>query len=270
MGLSLSHTIKVFVGTLVGALGLVATWWALDLAMWTAAKDFRDDCRQQAQMFNMTSPECEKVLGRGLDRPPTWRSYLKSPVNGLWGRSEFRAFGIPVEPRGQPASMSASRNSRIVHDELDTSFVPGYGPDEDEDSLEPMSVERTIQHLEDDYDHFWDHWNTDERNHSYPVGQNGTVAGAVESMEIHLLPYPWVPRRHEELGWPMPEEQHEEWTSTCISPSTGRDLPQLETVGLTINWPSHGEALLATFVVLALVHDMAFGRSARKTRQKWQ
>jgi hypothetical protein len=42
-----SKLLKVTIGTIIGLLGVTAGWWALDLAMWTSVKEWRDDCREQ-------------------------------------------------------------------------------------------------------------------------------------------------------------------------------------------------------------------------------
>jgi hypothetical protein len=45
--LKASRALKVALGAVIGLLGIIATWWALDLAMWNSVKEWRDDCRNQ-------------------------------------------------------------------------------------------------------------------------------------------------------------------------------------------------------------------------------
>lgn len=67
---------KVAVAAIVGTLGLIATWWALDLAMWTAVKDYRDDCRGEVALGHDLSGTCEEILAQELQKPPVWRSFI--------------------------------------------------------------------------------------------------------------------------------------------------------------------------------------------------
>jgi hypothetical protein len=80
--LTLVKVLKLSVGATVGVLSLLAAWWALDLAMWTSVKDFREDCRDHLEAFNWTTPACRDVLKRPLRPPPTWRDYLDKVAPG--------------------------------------------------------------------------------------------------------------------------------------------------------------------------------------------
>ena len=94
---------RLCLGAAVAVLGVTAAWWALDLAMWTAMKEFRDDCRDERAANLTVSAECDDALARSLRRPPVWRDYLRFP-----GETPYRAF-------------RETRPTAVDHDELDDS-----------------------------------------------------------------------------------------------------------------------------------------------------
>lgn len=88
-----SRIAKVALGTIIASLGLVATWIALDVAMWTAVKEWRDDCRDQKANNIMVSARCAEILSQELVPPPTWRSFLSrlpDPMKGSYSKLEDR------------------------------------------------------------------------------------------------------------------------------------------------------------------------------------
>jgi hypothetical protein len=84
---------KLALTATIACLGLIATWIALDVAMWTATKEWRDDCREQ-QAANLTvSARCEEILSKELVAPPGWRSYLRLPDSFGTGYAKMRYEG---------------------------------------------------------------------------------------------------------------------------------------------------------------------------------
>ena len=95
------NCIKIATASIIGLLGVIATWWALELAMWTAVKEYRDDCRQQvsATITMLSTPpvtsECQQSLEQELRPPTMWRSFLHTAKTrgGNLGRRWDSLFG---------------------------------------------------------------------------------------------------------------------------------------------------------------------------------
>jgi hypothetical protein len=115
--LKATRTAKLALTATIACLGLIATWIALDVAMWTAAKEWRDDCREQ-QAANLTiSARCEEILSKELVAPPGWRNYLRLPDVFGTGYAKMRYEG---------SSVSHDEEGFVERDEVDGGMAAGY------------------------------------------------------------------------------------------------------------------------------------------------
>lgn len=189
--------VKLVTGAMVGILGLVATWWALDLAMWTAAKDFREDCREQFQTFNVTSPECDKILRQSLRPPPTWRDYFKTNIPKV---QYYRVHGSPSHDELGASEPIATQYGDIVMGDTST-LIFNFPLDE------AVCEER------------WAFSATIEENCACHVWTNGTAVGTVEVADVYV-PHFSGPEQCEELGSLMQLADQELWRLECVYPWT--------------------------------------------------
>ena len=194
---SVVGVVKLVTGAMVGILGLVTTWWALDLAMWTAAKDFREDCREQFQAFNVTSPECDKILRQRLRPPPTWRDYFKTDI---------------------PKVQSYRVTDRTSHDELGASepIAKQYG---DAVMCDTATLSFNWPLVEAVFEERWDFSATFEENCPCQVSTNSTAVGMVEVADVYA-PHVSGPKQWEELGALMKLAEQELWRAECVQPWT--------------------------------------------------
>ncbi|KIW50194.1 hypothetical protein PV05_11807 [Exophiala xenobiotica] len=189
--------VKLVTGAMVGILGLVATWWALDLAMWTAAKDFREDCREQFQAFNVTSPECDKILRQSLRPPPTWRDYFKTNIPKV---QYYRVHGSPSHDELGASEPIATQYGDTVM--CDTSTLIFNFPLDEAVCEERWAFSATI-----------------EENCACHVWTNGTAVGTVEVADVYV-PHFSGPEQCEELGSLMQLADQELWRLECVYPWT--------------------------------------------------
>jgi hypothetical protein len=171
---------KVALTATIACLGLVATWIALDVAMWTAAKEWRDDCREQLAANLTISAICEEILSRELLAPPSWRSYLKLPDPFSTGYRKIRHERDPElishdeegfvqrdeydapEPSAGPRNTLASRSPPPYYKRLLKELTGSYGVGYVEEGVRKQSDSEIMYGGMEDYDRqgmveaFWD------------------------------------------------------------------------------------------------------------------
>ena len=296
--LTLLRVIKISVGALVGTLSLWSAWWALDLAMWTSVKDFREDCREQLSNFNITSPVCLKALSRPLREPPTWRGYLeKATLNFPWDDGGYRFIRDKESQRRQLASRAA-RPDPTFHDDL-SGFFGSLGKPGSQDELSfyervagegirrqgdaaimyggmesYLTVEFPLDEAEqEDLDYLWEYLQEESLCN---VWLNTTVKGTVQEFQPVLIP-DQRDKSHEfdEVLVLMPLDLREERHRLCEYPSppypgyvnsrnrTMADMFHAMEVIL-------GPGLALTFFLVIMGHEVMYGGFAKKTRWKWQ
>lgn len=290
--LTLLRVIKFSVGALVGTLSLISAWWALDLAMWTSVKDFRDDCREQLQSFNSTSPFCQEALSRPLRAPPTWREYLeKASFNLPLGtrylpiRDSDGAETASSHPRRQLASKSSTRGQPPTsHDEVEFFYdfrmtgirkqsdptimyggLPRYLPGQ----LRVFyPLEETRQEMFDD---MWEYYQMDC---ICDIWANTTSTGSVQDIQILSIPdqqaEPEAFDRVLSLMPPSMQSMRREWCTYPSVPDYVHATGWASTMADYYTKIDYGVVLAFTFVLVAYSHEMVYGGFARKTRWKWQ
>jgi hypothetical protein len=265
--------LKIVLGFTVTALSLIAAWWALDLAKWTSAKDYREDCRETWQTFNVTTPSCEDVLNRPLEPPPSFVKYL--------GKATYGVLGEPKTARyRQLASKAAGRGPVFVsHDELDEGdsvFWADYGTWDqiylrtgvaDLDCCD-IIVRPMDELTQDQY----------EGQLEFPCDQwiNSTAIGTIEVVHYVDIPSPkYARKKFESVFDDMPPSARDEWRAQCTYKlKPGEAMSIREQVQRWIddpNWQGKISGVLGvTFFVVVMAHEIWWGGFARKTTFKWQ
>ena len=292
--LSLIQVIKIFIGALVGAMSLICAWWALDLAMWTSVKDFREDCREQLQNFNLTSTACEEVLRLPLRKPPTWRVHLGKATNNPVGESKYhyhRDTSYDGSERSRPRQHLACRPARPfcenLHDQLDKYFesyrtgIRGQG-----DAAIMYGLGYRGRHIEtsvtfffpldqERYESSFGLWQYYETNcNSCRLWLNKTIIGSVQHIEVLTVPDQRDnPQVFKEITGLMPSDVQEEWWRGCSYPSLPAAPIRRSALDTLSTWHSNidfGTAMAFTVFFLAMGHEVLLGGFARRTRWKWQ
>ncbi|KIW72756.1 hypothetical protein PV04_00931 [Phialophora macrospora] len=200
---TLLQVVKFSVSVLVGTFSLVSARWALDLAMWTSVKDFREDCGEQLQHFNMTSPSCQDVLSRPLRGPPKWRGYLAKAAETLSVRSTCKyavledsadleggrqlrrdLASVPVKPYcGSPDDAQDELFGPLpVGIRLQGDGAIMYGADNDSDFSFRFPLDEGLQ---DAHDELCD-WYEDNRR--CEVWLTTTTTGTIQDIEVYAIP----------------------------------------------------------------------------------
>ncbi|EXJ80444.1 hypothetical protein A1O1_08589 [Capronia coronata CBS 617.96] len=91
-----------FVKVLAGVAALVATYIALNVALWTSVKDFRDDCRSQNTTLGVLTQTCRTALRKPLSPPPFLPKSFGSQRVKRWLESALTSsslvLGTPTPP----------------------------------------------------------------------------------------------------------------------------------------------------------------------------
>lgn len=294
--LGVLQVVKFSVGVIVGVLSLTSAWWALDLAMWTAVKDFREDCREHLQAFNITSSKCREVMARPLREPPTWRGYLEETSRTITGRSHYLkmrdaslgmsnwTFSDGVRhPRSHLASKAASRPSvDVPFDELDGFFDPfATGIHKQGDCATMYSPAPWPEHitlffpLSEALQEAWDDFLLLYLiNRPCDAWFNMTVTGTVERIMLYTIPDQWEdPEAFEDAVQAMPTGLQLPTRQMCTYPTV---LPSGSATTTLDSWRQLfasidlGAFLAMTFFLVVMGHEVFYGGFARRTRWKWQ
>jgi len=279
---------KVTIAAFLTIFGLVATWWALDLAMWTAVKDFREDCREELQNFNYTSIHCQDTLSRPLRPPPTFDLYLGKATNGMLGASPFRACRGSADgtastcsgKRYYLASKSASPSYDSVHDEFEAFFEPSSVRKQEDSAIlygghAPWTNSTIAFPLLEEAQEWHDElWLTYGLYEDCSLWINETVVGSVKFVGMYDVP----DQRDEPGGFQnviglMPSTTQEWWLSQCVYPTIPTQDPPSSKLEIITDWLDRVEVshvLGVTVFVVAMAHEVICGGFARKTKFKWQ
>ncbi|KAJ9608674.1 hypothetical protein H2200_006445 [Cladophialophora chaetospira] len=288
--LTLLRIVKFSVGALVGTLSLMSAWWALDLAMWTSVKDFREDCREQLQNFNFSSSACQEVLSRPLRQPPTWRGYLEKATETISRRNKRYRYqydgedfaATPEHPRRFLASRAPATARPIPHYECNEYWeLPITGISKQSDaqimyggmpSAGSLSAFHPLsQGCQEAFDDFWEYF---EVERPCKIWLNATGTGAVQEIQTLFIPDQRAePEAFEEVLELMPPELRSERRWWCSYPPVSEAVPVNARIGIGTDMLKNidnGAALALTFILVAYGHEIIYGGFARKTRWKWQ